>query len=274
MYVVLSDKTARRWRPSAFIRASAAWHGVALLATLARPALWHWTLGTVLADHLVLSTVGLWPRSTLLGPNWTRLPRNAQERGLVALTFDDGPDPEITPRVLAILDEHSVKATFFCIGDRVRQYPALAREIVRRGHDLENHSQRHTHTFSLLGRRGMSQEIERAQQTIIDVSGREPRFFRAPAGLRSPFLDPVLARVGLRLVSWTRRGYDTVNRSADDVLAKLTHRLGAGDILLLHDGSAARTADGEPIVLAVLPRLLAVIARQGLTPVTLGATLT
>jgi peptidoglycan/xylan/chitin deacetylase (PgdA/CDA1 family) len=251
-----------------------AWHGVALLATLARPALWPWTLGSLIADHLILSTVGLWPRSTLLGPNWIRLPSDAQQRGLVAVTFDDGPDPEVTLRVLAILDEHSVKATFFCIGDRVRQYPALAREIVRRGHDIENHSQRHTHTFSLLGPRGMSQEIERAQETITDVTGREPRFFRAPAGLRSPFLDPVLARVGLQLTSWTRRGYDTVNRSAEGVLAKLTHRLGAGDILLLHDGSAARSADGQPIVLAVLPRLLAAIAAQGLTPVTLAATLT
>jgi peptidoglycan-N-acetylglucosamine deacetylase len=84
----------------------------------------------------------------------------------------------------------------------------------------------------------------------------------------------VLARAGLKLASWTRRGFDTVNRSADGVLARLGHRLGAGDILLLHDGNAARTADGQPVVLAVLPRLLAAIAAHRLTPVTLAATLT
>ena len=91
-------------------------------------------LGAVLADHLVLSGVGLWPRSTLLGPNWSRLPDEVARRGAVAITIDDGPDPDITPRVLALLDEHDVKATFFCVGDRVLRHPELAREIVRRGH--------------------------------------------------------------------------------------------------------------------------------------------
>jgi peptidoglycan-N-acetylglucosamine deacetylase len=271
---VISDKAIRRWQPSAFIRGSVAWHGVALVVTLARPTLWPWMLGTLVVDHLVLSTIGLWPRSTLLGPNWTRLPASARALGQVAITIDDGPDPEVTPRVLSVLDEHSTKATFFCVGERVRQHPALAREIIRRGHDIENHSQRHLHAFAALGFRGMLREVQQAQESIAEVTGSLPRFFRAPAGFRSPLLEPVLARTGLKLASWTRRGFDTVNRNAERVLSRLTGGLAAGDILLLHDGHAARTARGEPVILQVLPRLMQRIAGAGLTSVTLGTTLT
>jgi peptidoglycan/xylan/chitin deacetylase (PgdA/CDA1 family) len=187
----------------------------------------------------------------------------------VAITIDDGPDPDITPRVLALLDEHDVKATFFCIGERVLRHPELARDMVRRGHTIENHSQRHLHHFSLLGPRGLAREIGRAQDSIAAVTGVAPRFFRAPAGLRNPLLEPVLARFGLQLASWTRRGFDTVNHDADVVLGKLTRRLSAGDILLLHDGHAGRTRAGEPVVFEVLPRLLAAVAAAKLRPITL-----
>jgi hypothetical protein len=84
-------------------------------------------------------------------------------------------------------------------------------------------------------------------------------------------LDPVLSRLDLRLVSWTRRGFDTVNGDADSVCRRLTHRLRGGEILLLHDGHAARTRSGSPVILEVLPRLLAALALAGLKPVTLRA---
>ncbi|MDH5539823.1 MAG: polysaccharide deacetylase family protein, partial [Rhizobacter sp.] len=123
--------------------------------------------------------------------------------------------------------------------------------------------------FSLLGTSGFRREIGRAQRTLADITGQVPRFFRAPAGLRNPMLAPVLQRMELRLVSWTRRGYDTVHGRPSRVLDRLTRRLGAGDILLLHDGNAARTPDGTPVVLEVLPALLDWISRQGLHTVTL-----
>jgi len=129
--------------------------GAIALAAL-RPQLWPWSLGPIAADHLLLAGIGLWPRSTLLGSNWRRLPREAAAGGAVALTIDDGPDPEITPRVLDALDQHATKATFFCIGERVLRHAALAREIVRRGHAIENHSQRHVHSFSLMGLRALT----------------------------------------------------------------------------------------------------------------------
>jgi peptidoglycan/xylan/chitin deacetylase (PgdA/CDA1 family) len=262
-----------RWRPSAFVRASFAAHAAAAALVAARPSLWPWAIGGLVADHALLTASGLWPRSRLLGPNWVRLPLPAAAQRQVAITIDDGPDPEVTPRLLDVLDRHGARATFFCIGERVAAHPGLAREIVRRGHVLENHSYRHLHRFSLLGPRAMAAEIAYAQDAIASVVAEAPRFFRAPAGFRNPFLDPILTRLGLQLASWTRRGFDTVTGRQDAVYARLVRRLGAGDILLLHDGNAARTPAGVPVAVEVLPRLLETVAAQRLMPVTLRAAL-
>ena len=274
----MSDSVAQRiqrpWRPTPLLAGSTALHVAAIAAAALRPHLWPWSLGTIAANHLLLTGIGLWPRSTLLGSNWRRLPHAAAAGGAVALTIDDGPDPDITPRVLDVLDEHATRATFFCIGENVLRHAALAREIVRRGHAIENHSQRHVHYFSLLGLRGLAREVGRAQETIGSAVGSAPRFFRAPAGLRNPLLDPVLTRFDLQLASWTRRGFDTVSHDPNAVLHKLTRQLGGGDILLLHDGHAGRTPAGQPIILEVLPRLLRAVARMSLRPITLRAALT
>jgi peptidoglycan/xylan/chitin deacetylase (PgdA/CDA1 family) len=251
--------------------ASGAVHLGAVVAALLRPGLWPWSLSALVANHAVLSAVSLWPKSDWLGPNITELPESCDK--VVAITIDDGPDPEVTPQVLELLDQSKIKATFFCIGCKVLRYADLAREIVRRGHSIENHTQRHRHNFSLLGPKGMSREIGAAQDSIEKVTGSAPRFFRAPAGLRNPFLDPVLAHHGLKLASWTRRGFDTVNSDADSVLRRLTHSLHGRDILLLHDGHAARGGAGRPVILDVLPRLAAAVQSQGLGTVSLRAAL-
>jgi peptidoglycan/xylan/chitin deacetylase (PgdA/CDA1 family) len=258
-----------RWQPTLLLRASAAVHGSAAAITALQPHWWPWTAGTVLANHLQLAALGLWPRSSALGPNWTRLPLAASQRGEIAITIDDGPDPQVTPAVLAILAAHRVRATFFCIGARAERHPELVRACVAQGHAIENHSFHHRHHFSLLGPKALRREIERAQRVLAGLSGRMPTFFRAPAGLRGPLLEPVLRRLGLQLTSWTRRGFDTARHDPAPILARLSRGLGAGDILLLHDGHAARTPDGAPVVLEVLPPLLAAIARAGLRPVTL-----
>ncbi|HSB95252.1 MAG TPA: polysaccharide deacetylase family protein [Spongiibacteraceae bacterium] len=263
------------WRPTPLLWFSLSLHACALILFIAAPHFWlhYWPqiLAAIALNHLLLAATGLWPRSTLLGSNWIRLPEAAALRGEIALTIDDGPDPEVTPQVLDILDRHGARATFFCIGERAQQHASLCREIVRRGHAVENHSLRHRHTFSLRGYAALRREIKAAQTALGAIAGSRPQFFRAPAGLRNPFLDPVLTHCDLQLAAWTRRGFDTRTEDAALVLQRLTRDLNAGDILLLHDGHAARTADGTPIVVAVLPELLARISAAGLTPVTLRA---
>lgn len=258
------------WPP--FLKASAVLHaGAAGLALV--PGGWPWAAGALVANHALLTAAGLWPRSAALGPNVTRLPAAAAAAGGVAITLDDGPDPEVTPAVLDQLDAAGAKATFFCIAARAEAQPALVREIVRRGHAVQNHSHVHRHHFSLLGPAGFAREIGRAQQVLTELSGQRPHAFRAPAGLRNPLLDPVLHRLGLHLVSWTRRGFDTREADPARVLQRLTRGLAAGDILLLHDGHARRSAAGRAVVLDVLPALLQRCRAAGLNTVTLNEAL-
>ena len=214
----------RRWSPSPLLYGSAALHLGAAVTTLLRPGVWPWALGAVVVNHVALSAAGLWPRAGLLGPNLTQLPEDCSDA--VAITIDDGPDPAVTPRVLDLLEQAGASATFFCIGERVLRYAALAQQIVQRGHAIENHSQHHRHHFSLLGPRAMHNEIAAAQASICRVTGMTPRFFRAPAGLRNPFLDPVLHGLALQLASWTRRGFDTVTGDAERVHQRLSGRPG------------------------------------------------
>ena len=236
-----------------------------------------WSLGAFVLNHAVLAGAGMVPRWALLGPNLRRLPvqaaegaEGAGEREFVALTFDDGPDPEVTPQVLDLLDAAGARATFFCIAERARRHAALTREIVARGHSVQNHSASHRHHFSLLGPRGFERELGAAQSILADLSGALPHCFRAPAGLRNPLLDPVLHRLDLHLVSWTRRGFDTFDGHAQRVLERVARGLAARDILLLHDGHARRDAAGRPVVLDVLPLLLERLRQAGLATTTLA----
>lgn len=115
----------------------------------------------------------------------------------------------------------------------------------------------------------MRADIARAQAAISDACGERPRFFRPTAGFRNPFLDPVLDDLGLRLASWTRRSYDTREGRPERVLRRLCRGLSDGDILLMHDGHAARGPDGVPAVLTVVPLLAKRLSQAGLRTVTL-----
>jgi peptidoglycan/xylan/chitin deacetylase (PgdA/CDA1 family) len=259
-----------RWQPTPFVRLCMAMHGVVVLPIWSFD-LWPWAIGTVFLSHMAMLAAGLWPRSTVLGQNMVRLPEAAAHRGEVAITIDDGPEPLVTPQVLEILAAHGARASFFCTGVQAAAHPELCRAIAAAGHAVENHGQTHRKRCAVLGPRGWLAEVGDAQATLQAITGQRPRFFRSMAGLRNVFLAPVLHRLDVRLVAWTTRGFDTHTADADVVLARLTRKLAAGDILLLHDGHAARNALGRPVILDVLPRLLAEIAARNLKPVTLAA---
>ena len=260
----------RQWKPTPLVHASLGVHALAA-AGLFVPGAWPWSVGALVVNHALITAAGLWPRSDWLGPNVTHLRRSLPE---IAITIDDGPDPDVTPAVLDLLDAYHAVATFFCIGAHVQRCPGLAREIVKRGHLIGNHSQHHRHHFSVMTPGQITREIAQAQATIEDITGTSPRYFRAPAGLRNIFLDPVLQSLDLHLVSWTRRGFDTRTGDAALVLRRLTRGLQAGDILLLHDHHAAITPSGRPVILDVLPSLMGAIESRGARTVTLAQALT
>jgi peptidoglycan/xylan/chitin deacetylase (PgdA/CDA1 family) len=261
----LSDRP-RPWRPSSTIQLTILIHLAALVALLFRLEWWPWVVAAVVANHLTLALIGMWPRSRLLGANIVRLPDAATRRGEIALTFDDGPHREVTPRVLEILDQYGAKATFFCVGESAAAHPDIVRKILNAGHTIENHSMRHSGLFGFYGPAAMRRDIGSAQAVLADIAGTSPRFFRAPMGIRNPLLDWVMSQLGLHYISWTRRGFDTVTRDPAVVLKRLLNGVAAGDILLLHD---RRSVHGEPIVLAVLPVLLQKLSAAGLKPVSL-----
>jgi peptidoglycan/xylan/chitin deacetylase (PgdA/CDA1 family) len=266
-------RAARRpgWRPTPFLLASAGWHAACAAALGLAPARWPAVAGALVANHVLIAGAGLWPQSRWLGPNCDRLPAAAALRGEVALTFDDGPDPEVTPRVLELLAGRrgGAKATFFCIGRRAAANPGLVGELAREGHRVENHSHSHPAAFSLYPPAALGREVRQAQEVLARAAGRVPELFRAPAGFRNFLLEPVLAAHGLALASWTRRGFDTVVSDPLRVVRRLVANLAAGDVLLLHDGSAARDDRGRPVVLEALPRLLDALEARGLRPVPL-----
>ncbi|WP_432207419.1 polysaccharide deacetylase family protein [Burkholderia pyrrocinia] len=263
---------SRRWPirgQSGALTVSVTWHALALTGCASAPSTWPWWLAGTAINHAVVTLAGLWPRSSVLGPNWTQLPAVAGNANCIALTIDDGPDPVVTPLVLDLLDRYGIRATFFCIGERALRYPSLTREIVARGHTVENHSHTHRHTFSIKSPSALVKEVSAAQRALTELTGERPMFFRAPAGLRNVLLEPVLQNLDLRLVAWTKRGFDTREPDPERVGQRLLHNLAARDILLVHDGNAAVSDGGQAVLLSVLPRVVDAARHQGLSFVTL-----
>jgi peptidoglycan/xylan/chitin deacetylase (PgdA/CDA1 family) len=173
------------------------------------------------------------PRWEMFGQSLWRI---RTDRKVVALTFDDGPDPEATPRLLALLSERGVRATFFCIGSRVAQYSDLGRRLVAEGHEVENHSQGHSHLTNLFSPRRLRADLIEAQREIQSVTGRVPRYFRPPMCLTNPRVFRVAGELGLQVTTYTARGLDRRPSPPGRIAARLLRNLQPGAILLLHDG--------------------------------------
>jgi peptidoglycan/xylan/chitin deacetylase (PgdA/CDA1 family) len=178
--------------------------------------------------------------------------------GCVALTFDDGPDPVDTPKLLDLLREKGVKATFFVVGKRADQYPDIVRRTWAEGHLIANHTWSHDSLFCFLTPRRLRAEIERGTESIRRSCGFRPRFFRSPVGLRHPLLAPYLKDAGLEYVSWTIRTRDTLTANSS-VLARRILKAASGDIILLHD----HLPGGAHAMLEVLPRVIDELRERG-----------
>ncbi len=171
------------------------------------------------------------PNSPVFGPAIGRGPREAA----LYLTFDDGPNPRTTDRIVRILEQERVPATFFMLGRYVERYPELARSVALRGFGIGNHT--HTHTkLTLLGPARTAEEVARAHQAIATHTGITPHAFRAPHGYRNPFLSRALAPFGYRVFGWTFGVWDTALPGADVIRRRMRARLRPGAVLLLHDG--------------------------------------
>lgn len=169
----------------------------------------------------------------------TSVRRGRRDRRAVALTFDDGPDPETTPRVLDLLAEHGVRGAFFLIGRRAERAPAVARRIAVEGHDLGNHTWSHRSLWRC-GPRETAREIRAGHEAVADASGEPPRFFRPPWAMTNLALFPVLRALGTPCVFWSVQPEGRRAAAPALQLARGLRRVAPGAIFDLHD------ADGVP----------------------------
>ena len=197
--------------------------------------------------------------------------RGRPDRARVALTFDDGPDPVYTPRVLDLLRAHGARATFFVVGSRALQHPELVARAAREGHLVASHTFSHSHAFHFQGARVMAEDIAQGIRAVAEITGNPPRFFRPPQGLRVPTLRGAFGLLAdaPTCVTWTVRGLDTIASSAGPVVARVRRRLGPGAIVALHDGTGFGGGSRREATLEATRQILALARAQGLDCVTL-----
>ena len=234
----------------------------ALLALLYAFSL-SWLLLVVLsATTLLILYLLFHPRNQWLVANRSRV----DDAGCVALTFDDGPDPVYTPKLLDLLGEKGVKATFFVVGQRADQYPEIVRRAWAEGHLVANHTWSHDSLFCFLTPRRLRAEIERGTESVRRSCGFRPRFFRSPVGMRHPFLGPYLRDAGLEYISWTIRTLDTFSANPSVLARRILNKAVSGDIILLHD----HLPGGADAMLEALPRVIDELRERGLEFVLAG----
>lgn len=153
----------------------------------------------------------------------------------ILLTFDDGPDPVMTPKVLDVLDRHGQKAIFFVIGEKVEAHPEVVREIARRGHQVGNHTYSHSPYGNFLGREHLEEEIRKCGDAIESACGVRPTLFRPPLGISTHYMSSALKNTGYRAVGWSVRSFDTCDDPREEVLGRVVKDLKPGAIVLLHD---------------------------------------
>lgn len=159
--------------------------------------------------------------------------RTADKR--VYLTFDDGPVRGITPEVLDVLDRHSAKACFFCIGSRIRGNEDIIRRAVSSGHAVGIHSWSHSPFFPFFGRRKIYGEIVSCREALESITGEEVRLFRPPFGVTDPAIAAAVKRSGSLTVGWSIRTFDTMGKTPEEVLGKVCRKLHPGAVILMHD---------------------------------------
>lgn len=190
----------------------------------------------------------------------------------VALTFDDGPHPVTTRKVLAALAQTRHRATFFVLGEKARRHPEVLREVHAAGHSIALHGDLHDRLHAFRMPSSVRNELVRAKQAVFAATGTRPRYFRPPLGQTSLTTVRGVRRVGVTLVGWSSRGFDGLRgQRPEAVVERVWRTLDDGAIVMLHD--AAEHDDFEPVSIAALPRLLALLDERGLTSVGLDTLL-
>lgn len=192
-----------------------------------------WVIAVALVVILTLLFYFSW--SISLGVYLRSVCSNRAKRECVALTFDDGVDCELTPKLLDLLDRYGAKGSFFIIGSKGGECPEIVRMIHERGHSIGNHSMWHKGTFPMQWSGDIYAEIEECSTILSSIIGERVRYFRPPFGVTNPMIGSAVRRLGLTSIGWSVRSYDTMGHSAEVVVQRITKQIEGGDIVLMHD---------------------------------------
>lgn len=219
-----------------------------------------WILFSLILIWLIITALG----SGLIGWNYhfKSLNQKTNESQLrVAVTFDDGPHPEFTPKVLKLLKQANARATFFCIGKHIKAYPDIVRQILDDGHRIGNHTYSHSNGFGFFSTQRVQSELEQTNQVFEQLTGLKLRLYRPAFGVTNPNIKKAIQRLGLISIGWSKRSLDTTKLSKQAVLNRITNGLKPGDVILLHDTSQ-KTVD-------TLEQLLLFLQKQNMKSVSI-----
>ncbi|MBX2968009.1 MAG: polysaccharide deacetylase family protein [Cyclobacteriaceae bacterium] len=220
----------------------------------------NWWYVVLLALYLILHVAG----SFILSAGFFLSVKSRGNRNeiKIALTFDDGPIPGNTDKVLDILKNYGVKATFFCIGWRIKESPELLKRIIREGHLVGNHTYYHKSIFGLLPAKSVSRELQDTDRQIEEIFGKKPRFFRPPYGVTNPMIANAVAAGNYTTIGWSIRSFDTIIKNPARLFKRVTTPITAGDIVLFHDYSDS--------MIKILPDFIQYVQQKGLQVIPLN----
>lgn len=217
-----------------------------------------WWLLPVTLIWLIFTALG----SGLIGWNYyfKSLNKSLEEsENRIAITFDDGPNLEFTPKVLELLKQYNAKATFFCIGKHIEAHPNLVKHILEEGHVIGNHTYSHSNNFGVFSTQKVKAELEQTNTVFENITGLKLRLYRPAFGVTNPNIKRAVKALQLQSIGWSKRSLDTTNRSQDVIYKRVTTGLKSGDVILLHDTSQ-KTVD-------TLEQLLLFLQKQNLKSV-------
>lgn len=207
------------------------------------------------------------PSSSVLYPTISHGPR---DRPQVALTFDDGPDPQVTPTILDALKDAGARATFFVIGRHLERHREIGLRAMQDGHEIGNHSWMHSYFQNFYSNGRQRADIERSTRLIQELSGSDAQpLYRSPVGLKSPALARVAHKRKLKVIAWSLHSRDTFARDPAATAANVLSRIAPGDIVLMHDGHESSTRHRNSAA-AALPEILRGLRERGMSCVTVS----
>jgi len=195
-----------------------------------------WSFGVVILIWFLITLCG----SFFIGWNYhlTSLHSNKKTvKPYVAITFDDGPHLEFTPKALDLLQKHNAKATFFCIGEQVEKHPEILKRIMAEGHSIGNHTYSHSRSFGFFNTEKVVSELKQTSQLIQDLTEKEMLLYRPAFGVTNPMIEKALKQLKVHSIGWNVRSLDTTLRSEKMILNRITRKVSKGDTILLHDTS-------------------------------------